>query len=311
LLKPPGSLGALEELAVWLAAWQGRTMPRLERARLVVFAGNHGVTAQGISAYPPAVTGLVVAALGGGGAAAAQLARAAGAELAVLALALERPTADLSLRPAMSEAECLEAFAQGQAAVEPGLDLLALGEVGIGNTTAAAAISLALFGGAGGDWAGAGTGLSAEGVRRKASLIERAVARHRLDPADGLQVLRHLGGRELAATAGAIVAARLARVPVLLDGFAIGAAAATLAVPAPAALAHCRAAHVSAEPGHRRLLARLGLAPLLDLNLRLGEGTGALLAVPLARAAAFAHAGMQTFADAGLARPGGGHDQMS
>jgi nicotinate-nucleotide--dimethylbenzimidazole phosphoribosyltransferase len=299
LTKPPGSLGRLEELAIWLAAWQGREPPSLERVGVLVFAGNHGVTARGVSAYPAAVTAQMVANFSAGGAAINQLCRIASAALTVMPLDLDRPTADFCIGPAMSEAECLDALQRGIAAVTD-LDLLAVGEMGIGNTTSAAALCAALHGGQPASWAGPGTGLDADGVARKAAVIERALDRHRGVVGDPLEVLRRRGGREIAAMAGAIFSARERGIPVLLDGMVAGAAAAILHALAPDALDHCRAAHRSAEPAHGRLLERLGLRPLLDLDMRLGEASGAALAILVCRAALACHTGMATFADAGV-----------
>jgi nicotinate-nucleotide--dimethylbenzimidazole phosphoribosyltransferase len=303
LTKPPGSLGRLEELAVWLAAWHGRE-PRLERVLVLVFAGNHGVAGRGVSAYPATVTAQMVANFEAGGAAINQLCAAARAELAVVPLDLERPTADFCIAPAMTEEECLGALNRGMAAVPPGTDLLAVGEMGIGNTTAAAAICAALYGGPADSWTGPGTGLDPPGVARKAAVIDRALARHAENLRGPLQALRRLGGREIAAIAGAILGARLRRIPVLLDGFVAGAAAAVLHAQAPDALDHALAAHRSAEPGHARLLERLGLRPLLQLDMRLGEASGAALAIQLCRAALACHTGMATFAAAGVSDRG-------
>jgi nicotinate-nucleotide--dimethylbenzimidazole phosphoribosyltransferase len=300
LTKPPGSLGRLEDLAVWLAAWQGRQPPRLERVLALVFAGNHGVAARGVSAYPAEVTAQMVANFRTGGAAINQLCRVAQAELAVIDLDLDRPTADFSMAPAMSEAECVDALDRGMAVVAPDLDLLALGEMGIGNTTSAAAICSALLGEPAIGWIGPGTGLDAEGMARKAEVIEAALISHRNARGDPLEVLRRLGGREIAAMVGAILAARERRVPLLLDGFVAGAAAAILHALEPSALYHIQAAHLSAEPGHRRLLEQLGLRPLLQLDMRLGEASGAALAILLCRAALACHDGMATFAEAGV-----------
>lgn len=305
LTKPPGSLGRLEDLAVWLAAWQGRDPPALDRVGVVVFAGNHGVTAEGVSAYPGAVTAQMVANFAAGGAAINQLCRAARAELEVVALDLERPTANFCLEPAMTGAECLEAFERGCAAVSPDLDLLAIGEMGIGNTTAAAAIAAALYGGPARWWTGPGSGLDPHGVAHKAAVVGRALVRHAGAFGDPLEILRRLGGREITAMAGAILAARELRVPVLLDGFVAGAAAAVLSALEPAALDHVQAAHLSAEPGHARLLERLALRPLLQLDMRLGEGSGAALAILLCRAALACHRGMATFESAGISGPSG------
>ncbi|HET6521703.1 MAG TPA: nicotinate-nucleotide--dimethylbenzimidazole phosphoribosyltransferase, partial [Geminicoccaceae bacterium] len=299
----PGSLGRLEELAAWAAAWQGRHPAAVERPLALVFAGEHGVAAaRGVSAYPPAVTRQMVANFEAGGAAINQLCRAVGARLRVVPLLAAGPTADMTLAPAMGEAECAEAFEAGFGALAPGTDLLAVGEMGIGNTTAAAALCAALFGGPAAAWVGPGTGLAAAGVARTAAVVEAALARHAGALGEPLEALRRLGGRELAAIAGAVLAARLARVPVLLDGYVACAAAAVLHALEPSALDHCRAAHLSAEPGHAPLLERLGLdPPLLRLGMRLGEGSGAALAIPLVRAALTCHAGMATFEEAGVA----------
>ncbi len=301
LTKPPGSLGRLETLVAWLARWQERAMPRLDRVDVVVFAGNHGVAAQGVSPYPAAVTAQMVANFERGGAAINQIAAGAGARLRVVPVHLGRPTADLSLEPAMDEAGFVEAVTLGAGVVEPGLDLLCLGEMGIGNTTAAAALCAGLFGGPGARWAGRGAGLAAEGVAHKARVVDAALRRHAAVLNDPLQVARALGGRELAAILGAVAAARHCRVPVLLDGFVSTAAAAPLACLVPGGLDHAQLAHLSAEAGHRALAERLGLEPLLSLGMRLGEASGAALAVPILRAALACHAGMATFADAGVA----------
>jgi nicotinate-nucleotide--dimethylbenzimidazole phosphoribosyltransferase len=304
LTKPPGSLGRLEDIVAWLARWQGRE-PRLDRVDILVFAGNHGVTAQGVSAYPAAVTAQMVANFSAGGAAINQLARQAGASLRVIALALEAPTADFTLAPAMDERTFLDAVAQGHDAVAradaPAADLVCLGEMGIGNTTAAAALAAALFGGGEARWAGRGTGVDDAGLARKRAVIAAALARHARLRDDPLALAAALGGRELAAILGAALAARRQRIPVLLDGFVTTAAVAPLAKLRPDALDHALAAHVSAEAAHRALLDQLGLAPLLDLGMRLGEASGAALAVPLLRAALACHTGMATFGEAGVA----------
>ncbi len=304
LTKPPGALGRLEALAVWLAAWQGRHPPSVTTVRARLFAGNHGVVAQGVSAYPAAVTAQMVANFETGGAAVNQLCSAFGVELVVDALALDRPVADITQGPAMDEAQFMDAFRFGFGSVPDGTDLLALGEMGIGNTTPAAALCHHLFGGAADDWTGPGTGVAGAALDAKIAAVARAVAVNGGPATDALDALRRLGGRELAAIAGAVLAARLKRVPVLLDGFVCSAAVAPLAVQAPGALDHCQAAHVSAEPGHRRLLAALDMIPLLDLQMRLGEGSGAVLAVALVRAAAGCHAGMATFDGAGVSGRG-------
>jgi nicotinate-nucleotide--dimethylbenzimidazole phosphoribosyltransferase len=300
LTKPPGSLGRLEDLVAWLARWQGHP-PRLDRVDILVFAGNHGVTELGVSAYPAAVTAQMVANFAAGGAAINQLARTAGATLRVIPLALETPTADLTQAPAMDEPAFVAAVAAGFSAVDPASDLVCLGEMGIGNTTAAAALAAALFGGDGARWAGRGTGVDDAGLSKKRAAIDAALARHPALLDDPLALAAALGGRELAAILGAALAARRARIPIVLDGFVATAAVAPLARLAPGALDHALAAHVSAEAAHPALLAALDLAPLLDLGLRLGEASGAALAVPLLRAALACHLGMATFAEAGVA----------
>jgi nicotinate-nucleotide--dimethylbenzimidazole phosphoribosyltransferase len=301
LTKPAGSLGRLEDIAVFFAGWQGREKPSIERGRAVVYAGNHGVTARGVSAFPAEVTAQMVANFEAGGAAINALAGAAGLELKVVALDLDRPTADFTQAPAMSEAECLAALASGGESVEPGLDLLVVGEMGIGNTTAAAAICARSLGGDGANWVGAGTGVDAAGVARKIDAVDRALSRHADAPMTPFETLRRVGGREIAAMAGAVLRARQLRIPVMLDGFITCAAIAPLAARAPAIVDHCIAGHCSAEQGHAALLARLDLAPLLRLDMRLGEGSGAALAAGVIRAALAAHGGMATFAEARVA----------
>ncbi|RUT83504.1 MULTISPECIES: nicotinate-nucleotide--dimethylbenzimidazole phosphoribosyltransferase [unclassified Mesorhizobium] len=300
LTKPQGSLGRLETVAAWLARWQGRDMPKLDRVKVFVFAGNHGVTAQGVSAYPSEVTVQMVANFAGGGAAINQLARMAGAELDVIPLDLDHPTGDLTLVPAMDDKAFLAAVSAGYDAVTEDLDLICFGEMGIGNTTPAAAISAALFGGGAEKWTGRGTGVDDAGLKRKVVAIEAGLKRHAAALADPLAVAAALGGRELAAIFGATLAARHLGIPVLLDGFVCTAAAAPLAKLHPTGLAHTIAAHVSAESGHRGLLEALGLPPLLDLGMRLGEGSGACLAVNIVRSALECHARMASFAEAGV-----------
>ena len=300
LTKPPGALGRLEALAVWFGGWQGTDRPRCDRPQVIVFAGNHGVVAQGVSAFPAEVTVQMVANFRAGGAAINQLSKAFGAEMAVHALELERPTVDFTTGPAMSEAEVVAALRTGWEAVNPEADVLVVGEMGIGNTTPAAALAAALFGGDVGAWVGRGTGVDDAGMARKADAVARGLALHAGVLGDPLEVLRCLGGRELAAMAGAIARARVERVPVVLDGFICTASAAVLEKAVPGALDHCVAGHVSAEGGHARLLAALGKVPLLDLGLRLGEGSGAALALGVVKGALACHSGMATFAEAGV-----------
>lgn len=300
LTKPAGALGRLEEINIWMATWQGKHPPACVHPRTAVFAGNHGVARRGVSAYPAEVTVQMVKNFVDGGAAVNQLCRAVDADLRVYEMALEQPTEDFTVAPAMTEAECATAMAYGMMAVEPGIDLLAVGEMGIANTTSAAALAVALFGGAASDWVGPGTGIAGAALQHKAAVVEEALALHKKEAKDGFDLLRRLGGRELAAMVGAIMAARMARVPVLLDGYVSCAAAATLFVLDKTALDHCQVAHRSAEPGHRRLLDHLGKAPLLDLGMRLGEASGATLAVAIVKAALACHNGMATFGEAGV-----------
>ena len=303
LTKPAGALGRLEELAVWLATWQARHPPRFDHPRTLVFAGNHGVAARGVSAYPAAVTAQMVQNFIAGGAAVNQLCRAFDAGLKVYEMNLDTPTGDIVVEPAMSEEECAKAMAYGMMAVEPGIDALALGEMGIGNTTAAAALCGGLFGGDAEMWTGPGTGVAGAALAAKRRAVGEAIARHRPAARDPFDTLRRLGGLELAAIAGAVMAARLGRVPVVLDGFASTAAAAVLYAADPHALDHCVVGHVSAEPGHRRLIERIGQRPLFDFGMRLGEGSGATLAFAVLKAAAACHNGMATFAEARVSGP--------
>ena len=300
LTKPSGSLGRLEEIAVFLAGWQERPIPLVQHTQVIVFAGNHGVTRQGVSPFPSDVTRQMVENFKRGGAAINALSEALGLHLTVMALDLEKPTGDISTEAALSEGEVLDALNAGASVIHDDTDLLIFGEMGIGNTTIAAALCAASFGGSGADWAGPGTGLDRAGVSRKAAVIDKALARHGTRSVPAFDVLRSLGGRELCAIAGGVLAARLRRIPVLLDGYVVCAALAPLATEEPRILDHCLAGHCSAEPAHRHLLAHLRLVPLLDLGMRLGEGTGAALAASVVCAAVAAHAHMATFAEAGV-----------
>ena len=300
LTKPPGALGRLEDLAIWYAGWRGTARPALETPQVIVFAGNHGVTAQGVSAFPAEVTHQMVLNFQHGGAAINQLSKAFGARMDVHALSLETPTADFTQAPAMTEAELLEALQAGWDSVDPDADLLVTGEMGIGNTASAAALALALFGGDAADWAGRGTGVDDAGLATKTRVVRAGEALHAANIRDGLDALRCLGGRELAGMAGAIARARSLRIPVILDGFICCAAAACLAKTTPGALDHCVAGHVSAEAAHPRLLNALDKVPLMSLGLRLGEGSGAALAIGILQGAIACHSGMATFAEAGV-----------
>lgn len=300
LTKPPAALGRLEDLAVWYAGWRDDPRPHVSAPQVVIFAGNHGVTAQGVSAFPAEVTAQMVMNFQAGGAAINQLSNCFGAKLDVHALDLDRPTADFTTAPAMSEDELVAALTSGWSAVDPKADLLVTGEMGIGNTTAASAILLALCGGEGATWAGRGTGVDDAGVATKARVIEAGLAMNPSAKGNGLEALRCLGGREIAAMAGAIMAARYHRIPVILDGFICCAAAACLHAVSADALDHCVAGHQSAEGAHKMVLDHLGQTPLLSLGLRLGEGSGGALAIGILQAAIACHSGMATFAEAGV-----------
>ena len=299
LTKPPGALGRLEDLAIWYAGWRDTDRPTITSPQVIIFAGNHGVCAQGVSAFPPEVTVQMVANFEHGGAAINQLAKSVGATLNVHALDLDMPTQDFTVAPAMSEGEVILALTIGWNAVDPQSDLLVVGEMGIGNTTSAAAVAAAVLGGTAQDWTGRGTGVDDDGLARKTDVVARGLALH--DTTDPLKALQCLGGRELAAMAGAIAAARAHRIPVILDGFICSAAAATLEKAVEGALDHAIAGHLSAEGAHRKLLDALGKEPILSLGLRLGEGSGGTLAIGVLRAAVACHSDMATFAEAGVA----------
>ncbi|MEM1363058.1 MAG: nicotinate-nucleotide--dimethylbenzimidazole phosphoribosyltransferase [Pseudomonadota bacterium] len=301
LTKPPGSLGRLEEIAFWYAAWRGQAKPQIAHPQVLTFAGNHGVASRGVSAFPAEVTAQMVGNFRAGGAAVNQLTVLAGARFSVHDIHLDTPTEDFTAAPAMDADALCEAFSIGWDAVAPESDILATGEMGIGNTTSAAALAALLLGGKAQDWTGRGTGVDGEGLSRKTAVVSEALVFHRAACTDGLDALARVGGRELAAMAGAIARARQLRIPVLLDGFICTAAALSLEKTAPGALDHCLAGHLSAEAAHGRLLEALDMSPLLDLGLRLGEGSGAVLAISIVKAALACHSGMATFAEAGVA----------
>ena len=302
VLRPAGALARLDELAAWLAAWQGSERPAVRRPAAVVFAADHGVAAAGVSAYPAEVTAAMAKALREGVATACVLARQVGATLEVVDVGIGDPTGDLAREPALDPARfraCLQAGRDAVAALDA--DLLVLGEMGIGNTTAAAAVTAILLGRSAEASTGRGTGVDDAGLARKRAAVE--AARRRVGVVSPMEALRQAGGAELAALAGAALEARLRRLPLVLDGFVVTAAVAPLAELHPGALANAVAGHRSAEPGHQALLERLGMSPLLDLGMRLGEASGALAAVPLLRLAAAAVTEVATFAEWGLPVP--------
>jgi nicotinate-nucleotide--dimethylbenzimidazole phosphoribosyltransferase len=329
LTKPPGSLGRLEELVVRLSGISGCCPPPLRDPVIFTLAGDHGVVAQGVSAYPQVVTAQMVENFLRGGAAVNALARHAGARVVVADLGVAVPlpahpdlrdrkvalgTADMTRGPAMSAAQCAQAIEAGVALVDAerarGADLIATGEMGIGNTTAASAIVAALTGASPESVTGPGTGVDAAGRRRKVEAIRQALAVNRPVSADALDTLAKVGGFEIAGLVGVILAGAAFRLPVVLDGFIAGAAALVAVRIRPEARGALLAAHRSAEPGHARVLEVLGLEPYLDLGLRLGEGTGAALGIGLARAAVVLLTEMATFKSAGVSdrpdEPGAG-----
>jgi nicotinate-nucleotide--dimethylbenzimidazole phosphoribosyltransferase len=304
LTKPQGSLGRLEDLAEWLAAWQRVERPAVRHPMVSIFAASHGVAAKGVSAFPVEVNFQMVANFTAGGAAINQLCKSYNYGLKVFELALEVPTPDITEEDAFDEAGCAATMAFGMESVAGGTDLLMLGEMGIGNTTVAAAIYHALYGGEAADWIGRGTGVDDAGLTRKRDAVAAAVARLGKGERDGLEVLRRVGGREIAAMAGAIIAARHQNIPVVVDGYVVTAAAAVLHALDPHSIDHVQIAHASVEGAHRDVIARLGKEAIVDLGFRLGEGTGAAIAGSIIRAAADVHGGMATFAEAGVANKG-------
>jgi len=318
LTKPAGSLGRLEDLAIQVAGITGQSLPTVERKAVIVMAGDHGVTAEGVSAYPSAVTVQMVYNFLRGGAAINVLARQAGARVAIVDIgvagAIEHPeliarkvmpgTANMATGAAMTREQALTAIQVGidvlNTQVEQGLDLVATGDMGIGNTTASSALTAALLGIPAEQVTGRGTGLDDAQLSHKVQVIERALALNVPDPNDPLDVLAKVGGLEIAGLVGVILAAAARRIPIVIDGFISGAAALVVARLSPTAVRYFIASHTSVEQGHQYILQELGLTPLLHLNLRLGEGTGAALAMHLVEAAVRTHREMATFTEAGV-----------
>lgn len=299
LTKPPGSLGRLEELAIFLAGWQGRARPQLDRVQALVFAGNHGICDQGVNPFPVEVTAQMVTNFKNGGAAINQLCQLAGADLQVIAMDLERPTRDFTRAMALDTDDLIASIQTGKNAVDPEADVILLGEMGIGNSTVAAALAAATFGGTAEDWVGPGTGADDEILANKIRAVDAGLKRHK-GAASAASILGSYGGREQAAICGAVIRARELGIPVILDGFICSAAAGVLLVNDKQALDHCLVGHESAEPGHRRLVAVMGKKPVVGLDMRLGEGSGAAVALLILRAAVACHNGMATFAEAGI-----------
>ena len=319
LIKPQGSLGRLEELSIQMAGIRAEALPQARQKAVIVMAGDHGVVAEGVSAYPQEVTPQMVQNFLAGGAAINVLARQAGARVIVvdLGVASDLPphpdlqvrkiaygTANIARGPAMSVDQALRSILAGAEIVQEqcqlGLDMLATGDMGIGNTTPSAAIAATILAQDPAEIAGRGTGVDDDGLNRKVAAIRAALEVNRPDPGDGLDILAKVGGFEIGGIAGAILAAAAQRKAIVVDGF-ISTAAAMIAVRlAPVVRGYLIAAHSSQELGHHRMMAWLGLEPLLDLRMRLGEGTGAALAMPLVEAACQVLSEMATFAEAGV-----------
>jgi nicotinate-nucleotide--dimethylbenzimidazole phosphoribosyltransferase len=301
VLRPRGALRRLDELAIWLAGWQRTPEPGVATPVVLIFGGDHGVAEDGVSAYPSTVTQAMIHALDAGVATAAVMARRLGAVLRVVDVGVGAPTGNIGKTAALSHEEFEGAIASGRGAISTSdlPDILVVGEIGIGNTTPAAAVAMSLFGGEAGDWVGPGTGLDLDGMAVKRQIVETAV--RRVANAEPLEILRQLGGWELAAIAGAVIEARQRSIPVLLDGFVVTSAVMPLEVAHPGYLDHCWPAHVSPEPGHRRLVEKLGRRPILDLEMRLGEASGALVALPVLDLASRSVVEVATFEEWGLA----------
>ena len=298
LTKPPGSLGMLEDLAVFLASWQSKERPIIENAQAIIFAGNHGICEHGVSPYPQEVTHLMVSNFENGGAAMNQLCSLNGVELKVKSLSLDTPTQDFTQTAAMSMGELLDAMSEGALAVNKDANIILLGDMGIGNSTVSSALAASIFGGNVAEWVGAGTGANKKGISRKISVIEAGISKH--GACADLSAILAFGGREQAAICGAILAARSASIPVLLDGFICTAAAAPLYAISSSLLDHCLVGHKSEELGHPKLLQAMNKTPILDLDMRLGEGTGAALALSILKGAVACHNHMATFEAAGI-----------
>ncbi|MGI9601306.1 MAG: nicotinate-nucleotide--dimethylbenzimidazole phosphoribosyltransferase [Acidimicrobiales bacterium] len=300
ILRPPGALARLDDLAVWVAGWQGQSHPSINSPAALIFAGDHGVVAEGVTAYPADVTASMMAAFEAQVASVSAMARVAGVAVRAVDVGVGQPTGNLAVEAALDDERLAQSLEIGHRAVDEavaaGADLIALGEMGIGNTTSAAAICAALLGAPVDQWVGRGAGVDDEGLARKRQTVHRAVTRLGADP-DPWTVLAQVGGSELAAIVGATIRARHHRIPTILDGYICTAAVLPLHRAHPGALDHCQVGHRSAEPGHRHLLDAMGKEPLLELDLRLGEGSGAVAAIPLVRMACAAVSEVPTFTE--------------
>ncbi len=299
ILRPTGALARFDRVAAWLAGWQGTEKPTAAAPALTVFVGDHGVADRGVSAYPQAITGEMLKALRAGKATASVMARDLGVDLEVIDVGVGRPTGDITFEDALTPERFEECFEIGRKTVASSeADILIFGEMGIGNTTPAAAVCASLYGMRADDWTGRGTGVDDEGLQRKIAAVD--AARSRIDGGGPFEILRRVGGSELVAIAGATLEARRRSIPVVLDGFVTTASVGALAAARSDSLDHCIAGHCSPEPGHRLLLEKLALEPLLDLGMRLGEGTGALAALPLIRLAVSCVVDVATFEEWGI-----------
>ena len=302
LTKPKGSLGKLEKYAIWMAGWQKKKKPTMNNFQCLVFVGNHGIAKKNVSAYPSEVTKQMVKNFKNGGAAINQLCDLSNIALSVIPINLDKPTKDFSEEKAMNLSETLSAMQLGYNSVPKKCDLLILGEMGISNTTSATAISCALFNTPVKKWTGLGTGISAKTLKNKISIIKKGLKLHGKKFDSVIEILSCYGGREMAAIAGSVIAARVRGIPILLDGFVSTASAATLTIFDKNFLEHCLISHLSSEPGHKGIILKLKKEPILDLNMKLGEASGGAVAALIIKAALVTHNKMATFSQAGVSK---------
>ena len=302
LTKPPGSLGKLENYAIWMAGWHRKIKPKMDNFHCLVFVGNHGVAKKKVSAYPFEVTEQMVKNFYNGGAAINQLCTLSDTALSVVPINIVEPTKDFSEEKAMSYEETFSAIQIGYNSVPKKCDLLILGEMGISNTSSATAISCALFNGSVKRWTGVGTGISKKKLREKISVIKQGLKLHGREFNSVVEILSSFGGREMAAIVGAVIAARVKRIPILLDGFVSTAAAATLTIFDNKVLDHCLISHLSLEPGHKGIILRLKKEPILNLGMKLGEASGGAIAALIIKASLVTHNKMATFNKAGVSK---------
>ncbi|MET3559981.1 nicotinate-nucleotide--dimethylbenzimidazole phosphoribosyltransferase [Bartonella japonica] len=295
LTKTQGTLGKLGDIAVWYAGWRGEEKPLVTRPLVAIFSGNHGITDENITPFPQSMTQKMVQNFASGGGAINQICIAYDLGLKIFDLALKYPTINITKDAAMDERSAAATMAFGMESIAGGTDLLCIGEMGIGNTTVASALCLALFGGDVEEWTEGGMESEGDFYQRKITVLKKAVSLHKDHFNDPFEIMRRLGGREIAAMVGAILAARIEKIPVILDGFVATAAAAVLYKMHSRALDHTLIGHVSSETVHRKLLEKIGKEPLLDFGMCLGEGTGAAMAAGIVKAAVLMHAKMAVF----------------